>query len=235
MNATLAGRRYRLGMRLSAEVATTFGLWFLMSLAAVHAVMIGLRALTPFDGDFSFYLFPALPLILTAVCWVHLLRAFPAGIAGGMTRKELLTAFAVFGALVTAGGFALSQLIVLLQDLLVPGDLGDVDAYGLAPIESLTRSAVFVAAGLAAGALMSRFGAQRLGGALAGVVVAVLLLRQIPLELAKAGYAGERTIVFLEYPSNPDLLAPLDAILALLLALVAWAALARAPMPHKKG
>lgn len=236
MNATLAGRRYRLGLRLSSEVATTFGLWFLIAFAAVHAVAMALRALTPFEGDFSVYLFPFLPPLLIAVVWVHLLRAFPQSIAGGMTRKEILAAFAVFGAFTIAGGFVLTQLFAVMGHLFVPGGTAALAVYyGLDPIEALARSAVYVTAGGAAGALMARCGAQRLGPVLAGLVIAVLLLRQVPLELARAASYGDDVLVFWEFPSTPYLLAPLDAILACLFALVAWAALARAPMPHKKG
>ncbi|MCD0446718.1 hypothetical protein LO763_24165 [Glycomyces sp. A-F 0318] len=231
MSTPLAQRKYRFAMQLSSEVGMTFGLWILMSLAVVHAVTAAARALTPFEGDFSHYLFPVLPLILAAVGWVHLYRSFPLAVTAGMTRKEFLTAYAVFGAIVVAGGFAFMQLFVILQDLLVPAGAG-IDAYGADPLESLTRSAVYFAAGAAAGALMARFGGRGLSGLLAGLVFGAVLLRQVPLELARSEYFGGSAV--LELPSEEALLAPLDAVLAALLALVVWAALAKAPIPNSR-
>lgn len=234
MNTTLAARKYRLGLRMSTEVGRTWGLWFLIAVAAAHAVMFALRALTPFEGELSFYLFPVLPVLTVAIAWVHLARAFPQAIATGMTRKEFQAAYAIFAAVLVLGGVLLTQLILGGAELVAPGSVTDADFYGFAPVESLTRVAVYVAAGAAAGALLARFGPTRRGGALAGLVVGVLLLRQIPLELMQAERLGDGVLI-MEIPSRNSGLALVDAILASLFALVALAALAKAPMPSKRG
>jgi hypothetical protein len=102
MNAVLAQRKYRLGLRWSAEVGRTFGLWALIAFAALQAAQIGFRLAVGFEGDYSPFLLRYAPFVLTAIGWVYLLKAFPLAITAGMTRKELFGAFAVFGSVVIA-------------------------------------------------------------------------------------------------------------------------------------
>lgn len=233
MNTLLAQRKYHLAARLAAEAGKTFGLWTLAAYATLQAVQGALRIFTEFDGDFSFYLFGLLPLVLIALPWVDLVKAYPRAIGAGVTRKEFVHAYTLYCAVLTAAGFAFSQLVVIVAELTDSGAHDGV--YGASPLDALTRAAVHVAAGAAAGAVMVRFDRDLVRGALAGLLVTVLLLRQIPLQIATHNApTGDGDLVLFQYPAAGVPLAELDAVLTVVFALVAWAALARAPMPGKR-
>jgi hypothetical protein len=234
MHPVLSQRKYQVGLRWAAEVGRTFGLWILIAFAALQAVQIGLRLATPFDGDFGLYFYWITPLFLTAVAWVYLSKSFTSAISTGMTRKEFTGAFAVFAVIVIAGGIAFTQLIAFAYNLAHADGTDDLDVYGFSLVESLTNAAVYFSAGAAAGALLVRFGRRALGGLLAGLLISVLLLRQVPLELAQSGFFGDNERAVLEFSPGSDLHAPIDAALTCLFMLIAWAALARAPLPHKR-
>ncbi|MDA1359850.1 hypothetical protein O1R50_09465 [Glycomyces luteolus] len=233
MNTLLAQRKYRLAIRLSTDTAKTFGLWAAAAYALLQAVQGVFRVLTGFDADYGNYLVGFLPLLLLAISWVNFVKAYPSAIGAGMTRREFGTAYALFSALLIAAGFAFTQLIVIVAELT---DSSAYDGfYGAAPIDALTRAAVYVTAGAAAGAIIVRFDRDLVKGTLAGVLIAMLLLRQIPLQIAASeAPSGDGDLVFFEFPADGVPLAPLDAVLTVAFVLIAWLALARAPMPDKK-
>lgn len=233
MDTVLAQRKYRLGLRWSAEVGRTFGLWALIALAALQLAQIGFRLAIGFEGDYTYYLLRYAPFVLTAVGWVYLFKAFPRAIATGMTRKELFVAFAVFSAVVIAGSVAFIELVKLCHNLIGPGDLGRLDLGGAALLETLIRTAVYFSAGAAAGAVMARFNGRTLGAVLAGVVIGVLIFRPIPFQLLFTEFAQGK-VFEVELPGSEELLAPMDAVLTVVFVLIVWLTLARAPMPHKK-
>lgn len=233
MTTILAQRKYRLGLRWSAEVGKTYGLWVLTAFAVLQLVQLGLRLSTSFEGENSVYLLRYLPLVLTAIGWVYLIRDFPLAIITGMTRKEFFAAYAVFGAVVIAGSVALMELARISHNLFAAEGTGDLDLGGIVLLETLIRSAVYFTAGAAAGAVMARFNAKQLGAALAGVLIAMLLLRAIPYQLLLTEFAAG--VAFeVEFPGSEELFAPFDAVLTAVYVLVVWLALARAPMHHKK-
>lgn len=231
MTTLLTQRKYRLGLRWAAEVGKTYGLWILIAFTALQLVQLGLRLSISFEGEFNDYLLRYFPFVLTAIGWVFLFKAFPLAIATGTTRKEFLAAFALFGAIVIAGSTAFMELVRVSHNLFAAE--GGLDLGGFALLETLIRTAVYFTAGAAAGAVMVRFNAKPLGAALAGVVIAVLLLRPIPFQMLLTEFAAG--VVFeVEFPGSEELFAPFDAVLTLVFGLVVWLALARAPMHHKK-
>ncbi|WP_205325630.1 hypothetical protein [Glycomyces sp. YM15] len=233
MNAVLAQRKYRLGAQLATDTAKTFGLWAVAAYALLQAVQGVLRITVGFEGDFSHYLFGILPLLLLAISWVTLLKAYPSAIGAGLTRREFGSAYALFSAVLIAAGFAFSQLIVIVAELTNSGAYDGF--YGAAPIDALTRTAVHVTCGAAAGAIIVRFDRDLVKGTLAGVLITALLLRQIPLQIAaSAAPGGDGDLVFFAFPADGVPFAQLDAVLTVVFVLIAWLALARAPMPHKK-
>jgi hypothetical protein len=103
--------------------------------------------------------------------------------------------------------------------------------YGTGLLESVVRPAVYFAVGAAAGAVVIRLGRRWLG-ALASAVLVSLVLYRMPGYLAARMAADQLPMkdgINLEIPTQLSL-APLDAVLAVLFALLAWALLARAPM-----
>jgi hypothetical protein len=233
MNAVLTHRKYRIGLRWAAEVGRTHGLWALIAFAALMILQLGLRLAVSFEGDLSVFVLRYLPFVLTAVAWVYLVKNFPAAITTGMTRKEFLAAYALFGAIVIIGGVALTQLVKVVHNLVAVEGAGGLDLYGVVLLETLIRMAVYFTAGSAAGAVMARFPARGVGAALAGVVIAALIFRPIPFQLLFTEFAAGK-VFEVEFPGSEELLAPFDAVLTLVFVLVTWLALVRAPMPHSK-
>lgn len=233
MNAVLAQRKYCLGLRWSAEVGRTFGLWALIAFAALQATQIGFRLAVGFEGDYSPYLLRYAPFVLTAVGWVYLLKAFPLAITAGMTRKELFAAFAVFGSVVIAGTVVFFELVRLSYNLLGAGEFGPLDLGGAALLETLILTAVYFSAGAAAGAVMARFNGRTLGVVLAALLVGTLIFRTIPFQLLFTEFAVGTTFE-IEFPGSEELFAPMDAVLTVGFVLIVWLALVRAPLPAKK-
>ncbi len=233
MNTVLSQRKYLVGSRWAAEVGRTYGLWILVAFAVLHLVQLGLRLSMPLEQDFSIYILRFLPFVLTAIGWVYLLRSFPLAISAGMTRKEFFAAFAVFGAIVIAGGLAFTLLVRLVYNLFLADGTDGLDLYGMVLLETLIRLAVYFTAGTAAGAIMVRFKARLLGAALVGLLVSVMIFRQLPLQLLLSEFSSGGTLT-IEFPGSEELLAPIDAVLTMVFVLVTWLALARAPLPHKK-
>lgn len=232
MNTVLTQRKYRIGLQWAGEVGKSSGLWAMVAFAVLQLVQIGLRLSLGFEGDFSVYLLGYGPFLLTAIAWVSLLKTFPAAITAGMTRKEFFGAFAVFSALVIAGGVAFIELVRACYNLLGPAEYGSLDFGGISLLETLILVSVNFTAGAACGAVMARFNARPLSALLAGLFIAVLLLRTIPYELFFNEFADGTFEV--EFPGSKELFAPFDAVLAVVFALIVWPALARAPMPQKK-
>lgn len=233
MTTLLAQRKYRLGLQWAAEVGKTYGLWILIAFTVLQLVQLGLRLAISFDGEYSDYVLRYLPLVLTGIGWVYLVRDFPLAITTGMTRKEFFAAYAVFGAVVIAGSVAFAELVRLSHNLFATEGTGSLDLGGIALLETLIRSAVYFTAGAAAGAVMARFNAKPLGAALAGVLIAMLILRAIPFQLLLTEFAAG-VVLEVEFPGSEELYAPFDAVLSVVFVLVVWLALARAPMHPKK-
>ncbi|MCH7230047.1 hypothetical protein L0U85_04115 [Glycomyces sp. L485] len=223
MESTLRNRRYRVAARLSAELASTFGLWTTAALAALLLAewVVDLASAEP--KAYANLVFTVLPFVVAAVGWVYLYRSFPAAVISGITRRELLISYALFGAVVVVGSALLVQAGVFVQDRIT----GTASLfYGRNWTESLIRPLVYFAAGAAAGAVSLRFGLGRL----TGLLFAVLLLRQIPIALS----SSDGATVLLSYPSPEVMLAPLDVALAAVFLALTWAVLRRAPMSLKK-
>lgn len=233
MNTVLSQRKYQIGLRWAAEAGRTFGLWVLIATAVLYLVQLALRPSTPYEEYFSFLILRYLPFVLTAIGWVHLVRSFPTAIASGMTRKEFLAAFTVFSAIVIAAGLAFTLLIRLVHNLIFTDGTDGLDLYGSALLEILIRLSLFFTAGAAAGAIIARFNARSLSAVLVGLLVSVLIFRQIPFQLMLSEFSSGGTLT-MEFPGSEELLAPIDAVLTLVFVLVTWLALARAPLPHKK-
>lgn len=234
VNAVLTRRKYRFGLRWAAEVGKTFGLWILIAFAALQVLQLGLGFSTSFEVDLNLYVLRFVPLVLTAIGWVYLMKTFPLAITTGMTRKEFFAAFAVFGAIVIAGGLAFMMSVKLVHNLFDADGTGGLDIAGIALLETLILMAVYFTAGAAAGAVMVRFNAKALGSVLAGLLISVLLLRTIPFQLLFEEFARPGAAYAVGYPGSEELLAPFDAVLTVVFVLVVRLSLARAPLPHQR-
>lgn len=237
MTHVLAQRKYRLAARLTTGTAKTFGL---VTVAAFIGIAIGsavMRAVNGGDQEFSYWVIQAIPLAVAASSWIHLARSYPSAIANGMTRKEFLTGFALFGAVTVLAAAAFTQLAILALGLAATSDdAASVGFYGQGLLESVARPALYFALGAAVAAALHRFGNRALGGAVSGLMVAVVFFRMAAVSFIVLQVAARGDGVLVEVPVTMDMtdLALIDLGLAALFTLLTWTFLARAPMRPKK-
>jgi hypothetical protein len=226
-------RKYRLAAALSTDAARTFGLWSVAAFAALALASIAVRAATGEYLEFAYWVIYLVPLIVTALAWAHLTKSYPLAVANGLTRKEFLTAYALFGAATVVATAALTNLGLAVIGLLSTfrGTDDQQGFYGTGLLESIVRPAVYFAVGAAAGAVVIRLGRRWLG-ALASAVLVSLVLYRMPGYMAARMAVDELPMkdgINIEIPTQVSLV-PLDAVLAVLFALLAWTLLAKAPM-----
>jgi hypothetical protein len=240
MNAVLTQRKYRLAARLATDTARTFGLYTVIAFGVLLAASLLWRQITGEYADLAAMLIFAVPLIVTVIAWAHLAKSYPLAIATGLTRKEFLAAYALFGLATVLVTALLTQLGLAVIDLFdtFRGVEHHMGFYGQTPLESVVRPALFFACGAAAAAAKLRFDRTWISAPLAAVVIAGVVYRSVAyfalMQLVGMENSSTDGTVF-EYP-NVDLSAVipyLDAVLAAVFALIAWALLARAPMRPK--
>lgn len=241
MSAILTQRKYRLAARLANDTARTFGLYTVIAFGVLLAASLLWRQFTGGYEDFAGLLLLVSPFITTVIAWVHLVKSYPLAIAAGLTRKEFLAAYALFGLATVLVTAVLTQIGLAFLDLVDTwrGVEHDMGFYGQTPLESLVRAALFFACGAAAAAAKLRFQRTWISAPLAALVIAGVVYRLVAyyalIKILGMENSSTDGVVF-EYP-NVDLSAVipyLDAVLAAVFALIAWALLARAPMRPKQ-
>lgn len=241
MTDVLAQRKYRLAVRLSTDTAKTYGIALAAAFLALAIGSAVVRANYGGGMKLSNYLLQiAIPIAMIAIAWMHLSRSYPAAIAGGMTRKEFLSGFALFGAATILAMAVFTQLAVQVAYLIMR--LGEADHfvgfYGLSLVESVARPALYFAVGAASAAVMHRIASKTVGAVVSGLMVGAVLYRWegfwlILTALGRTGgYAGgmDRGTVTLRMTD----MALFDTALAAVFVLVAAAVLVRAPMRAKQ-
>ncbi|HEX2144127.1 MAG TPA: hypothetical protein VHG10_06435 [Glycomyces sp.] len=230
MNAVLAQRKYRIAGRLANDTAWTFGLFSAVAFLVLAAGSVAYRLVTGEQEEFALWLLFAIPLMMTVLGWVHLTKSYPLALANGLTRKEFLAGFAMFGLATVLATAALTQLAVLILDHApANGSAHTMGFYGIAPFESLARPALYFTAGAAAGAAMLRIRNRWFGALIGALMVAAVVYRQLGYMFGVRLIESEGTPIFDEMSD----MAAYDAVLAVLFVLAAWALLARAPMRPK--
>jgi hypothetical protein len=238
VNAVLTQRKYRLAARLATDTARTFGLWLTAGFVVLVIVSAILHATTAGESEeYAYWALQAVPLAMLASGWVHLYKGYPLALANGLTRKEFLTGFALYGLATVLVAAALTQLGRLILDQLPTTDSKQVGFYGLFPLDSLARPALWFTVGAAAGAAMLRSRSRWFGAFVSALFVAAVVYRPIGISLAiSIGQElplGDGTLIELPLEMSTNTLALIDLALAVPLALITWALLARAPMRPK--
>jgi hypothetical protein len=234
MNAVLAQRKYRVAAQLATKTARTVGL----AAVAVFALLLGAsavyRSVTGQYEEFAYYALMAVPLVMIGLAWVQISRTYPLALANGVTRKETLTALALFGAVTVLAAAAATQLGVVVIGFFstFEGVEYDQGFYGLTLTESIVRPAVYFACGATAAAAMLRFGKRTVGSLVAGLAFGLVLYRQPVVEFVHTEYAkAAGTSSTTELGS---MLLPVDLALTVLFTITAWLLLLRAPIRNKK-
>ena len=228
MTAALAQRKYHLAAHLSTGTAKTFGLWSIAAFAAAAITSALYRAATGEYEEFAYYVLFSVPLVMTALGWMHLHKRYPSALANGLTRKEFLTAFAMYGAASILAAAALTQLGRVVIDLFgtFRGTEYHQGFYGIAPVESLVRAALYFALGTAVAAARFRLSNRSLATLAAMLMVGAVGYRE----------GGISFVMKLTGPAQVDMTTALtwtDAALVVLFTLASWALLARAPLPPR--
>lgn len=236
MNAVLTQRKYRLAGRLANDTARTFGLWWVLTFVLLAIASEVYRRVAGDYEDFAFYALFLITLPVLAAAWVHLHKSYPLAVPNGLTRKEFLTAYAMFGAATVFAAAVLVQLGQFVIDLssTFRGTEYDTGFYGLTPLESVVRPALWFAVGAAAAAAKLRVPGRLLGSVVGALMVAAVLYRtvgiSVALNLTNGAFEEDGTLIQLPFDFS---LAPLDVGLAVLFAVITWALLLRAPMQPK--
>lgn len=236
MNTVLKQRKIRLAARLATDTAMTFGL---LSVAAFTVLIVVSLIWREISGEYvqlaSWVIF-AIPLILAIQAWVHLTKSYPMALANGLTRREFLAAYALFALATVIATAALTQLGLAVIDLFSTfrGVAHHEGFYGMGLAESVVRPALFFAAGAAGGAITLRLGGRWLGAVVSAVTLSAVIFRELGYMAMAAVARGLPTkdgynITF----EIGDYLGTIDAVGTLVLALLVWALLARAPMRPK--
>jgi hypothetical protein len=237
MHAVLSRRKYHLAARLANDTARTFGLWLTAAFAVLAIVSAILHAATGESDELAYYALMAIPMVMLASGWVHLYKGYPLAIANGLTRKEFLAGFALYGLATVLVAAALTQLGRLILDQLPTTETKHVGFYGLFLFDSLARPFLWFTVGAAAGAAMLRFRSRWFGAFVSALFVAAVVYRPIGISLAvdigSAIPLGEGTLIEVPVGLTTDSLALIDVAIAIPFALIAWGLLARAPMLPK--
>jgi hypothetical protein len=234
VNAVLTRRKYRLAVRLAHDTARTFGLWLTAGFVVLAAVSLILHWTVGETDEYAYFALQAVAMAMLAAGWVHLYKGYPLAIANGLTRKEFLAGFALYGLVTVLAAAALTQFGRLVLELSPTTATHHTGFYGLYPLDSLARPLLWFTVGAAAGAAMLRFRSRWTGAVVAALFVAAVLYRLIGIslgvELAQSTPFGEGTLVAVPVSMTLEHLAMIDLGLAVPFALIAWALLARAPM-----
>jgi hypothetical protein len=237
VTTVLAHRKYRLAARLAIDTARTFGLWLTAGFVVLAAVSLILHWTVGETDEYAYYALFAVAIAMLAAGWVHLYKGYPLAIANGLTRKEFLAGFALYGLATVLAAAALTQLGRLILELSPTTATRHTGFYGLYPLDSLARPLLWFTVGAAAGAAMLRFRSRWTGAFLSALFVAAVFYRPIGIslgvELAQSTPFGEGTLVSVPVSMTLEHLALIDLGLTVPFALVTWGLLARAPMRPK--
>lgn len=234
MTTLLAQPKYRVATQLATKTARTVGLAAVALFALLLAASAVYRSVTGQYEEFAYYALMAVPLVMIGLAWVQVFRTFPLALANGVTRKETLTALALFSAaavLVTAAATQLGVLVIGFFSTF-EGVEYHQGFYGLEPTESIVRPAVYFACGATAAAAMLRFGNRAVGALIAGLAVGLVLYRQPVLQFVFTEYA--KAAGTSSTPELGSMLASVDLVLTVLFTITAWLLLLRAPLRNKK-
>lgn len=235
MNAVLAQRKYHLAARFAYDTARTSGLWrtaAFIALAAISAILYANSGGT--TEELATYVLFAVPLAMFLAGWLHLSKGYPLAIAHGFTRKEFLAGFALYGLATVVTAAALTQVGRLILEQLPTSSHRHTGFYGLGPLDSLARSALWFTVGATAAAAKLRFPGRRLGVLVSALFVAAVVYRPVAISLVRNFLQevpfGDGTLVEVPVQMTTNHLALIDLAVTVPLALIAWALLARAPM-----
>jgi hypothetical protein len=241
MTTLLAQRKFQLAARLSKTTAKTFGVAFAAVFLGVAFGEEILTALTGFDRQIPWIMLTwGIPIAMVAIAWIHLGRTFPAAITNGMTRKEFLKGFALFGAITVLAAAVFIHAAILLLDHGPFAEVGiTIGFYGASLLESVGRPALYFAVGAAAAAMMHRIPSRTLGVALSGLMIVAVVLRMqsIGTVLSELGLASSLTggtLARSEMLLHTSVFAYTDIGLAAMFGLLAVALLSKAPMRPKQ-
>lgn len=235
MTALLTQRKYRLAARLATDTARTFGLWLTAAFVILLVGSLVYRAVSGEYAQVAQWAILAIPLVMAGAAWFHLVKGQPRAIANGLTRKEFITAFALYGAVTVATAALLTHLGIAVIGLFATykGAEHGFSFYGTGWLDSFARPALWFAIGAAAGAAMLRFGTGLLGAFLAGLIAAAGLYRSVAISLVVNADGESGTLVEVPVAMNSTSMAWVDLALTAAFALLALALLARAPMRPK--
>lgn len=229
MNTPLAQRKYRITRRLATDAAKLFALWAAVFTAAAVATAI-VRSATGTHVEFASYVIWAVPLMMFFLSWGHLTKFYPQAVAGGLTRKAFLGAYAAYGTAAVLAVAALTQIGRRLLEFF-SSDAFNVGFYGLGLVESIVRPALFFAFGTAVAAAMFRIPSRRIGVAV-GVAASLLVFYRstwLWANLVPVIWGDDNGIATVTMSH----IALIDLALAVVFALAAGGLLARAPMRPK--
>ena len=234
MTTVLTQRKYRVAAQLATKTARTVGLAAVAAFALLLAASAVYRSVTGQYEEYAYYALMAVPLVMIGLAWVQVFRTYPRALANGVTRKETLTALALFGAAAVLAAALATQL-----GLVVIGFFSTFEGvehhrgfYGLTLTESIVRPAVYFACGATAAAAMLRFGNRAVGAVVAGLAIGLVLYRQPVVQFVYTEYAkAAGTSSTAELGS---MLLPVDLALAVLFTITAWLLLLRAPLRNKR-
>ncbi|THV30768.1 hypothetical protein [Glycomyces paridis] len=235
----LTQRKYRFAAHLATDAARTLGLWTVAGFAVLLAASAIYRAAVGAYADFAVWALLVIPAAMLAAGWLHLHKAYPRAIANGLTRKELIAAFALYGAVAVLAAAALTQAGNAVIGLFSTfrGVEHHTGFYGLGWFDSVARPALWFAVGAAAGSAMIRFGRRWLGALVSALFISVAVYRSAVISLAvNLGQQvpdGDGTLIEIPLAVDENTLAWIDLALAAAVALAALALLARAPMRPK--
>jgi hypothetical protein len=238
MNTALAHRKYHLAARLAYDTARTLGLWLAAAFVALAVISAIFDATTEGQTEeLATYALLAVPLAMFLAGWTHLSKGYPLAIVHGLTRKEFLAGFALYGLLTVVTAAALTQAGRLILEQLPTAD-SEIGFYGRGPFDSLARAALWFTVGAVAGAAKARFAGRRLAVLPGALIVALVVYRPVAISigrsLAQDTPFGDGTLVEVPVQMSMNDLALIDLAIAVPLALFVWALLARAPMHAKR-
>jgi len=229
MNATLTQRKYRLVAGLATDGAKTYGIAWAAAFIALLVVSAIIRQVVGEYRDYAVFAVVAIPLVTGILGWSGMYRSYPRALTNGVTRKEFLAAFAMFGVALVLASAALSQLGLRVINLFSTfrGAEYDTGFYGVGLPDSMARAVLWFACGALIGAVMHRVPTRRLGLLVSALILAVAYFRRDWL------WTNAVPLIYGDVVDMTEI-AAIDAVFAIPFLLAAWVLAMRAPLPPKR-
>ena len=229
MDTTLTQRKYRLAARLGADAAKTYGLAWAAVFTALLVVSVIVRQAAGEYVDYAIFAVIGIPVVVAIVGWSNMYRSYPRALVNGVTRKELLAAFAMQGVVMVLAATALTRLGLLAIGAFsnFRGAEYDPGFYGVGMADSAARAVLWFACGAVAGVVMLRIPNRRLGVLVSVLILAVVYVRRDWLWINALPVIGGDDLDMSD-------VALIDAAFAVPFILATWILAARAPIPPKR-